>query len=316
MSGFLIGAVLNYLFSGTIVSFLVTGVMLIVYTLLIIKARLYIIKIFPREGHKFKHILILFPIFLSLTFILVAVYYFLLKKILQINLSLDYQSFFYISAFLAIFIITIYEGFDFFIHWKKYLIRSERIEKANLLAKYETLKNQLNPHFLFNGLNTLISFIEQEDQRAAPFAQNLSDFLKYLLTYNKQELITLEQELTIVNQYVFLQSSRFENNLEVKIDISDEFSDWMIPPLTVQILVENAIKHNKISSLYKLSIDIFENDHYIYIKNNLQLKNKVESTHVGIENIKGRFKLFTDLEVKILKTEDEYKIGFPLLRKM
>jgi sensor histidine kinase YesM len=315
ISSFLGGVVLTWFFPGGFIGFLVTMVLLILYHFLVLGSRSYILKTFPREGHNFKHILILTPIFFSLSFLSVLGYSFLLRKVIQSALHINYQPLLFISLFLTIFLVTIFEGFDFFIHWKKYIIRSERIEKANLLAQYETLRNQLNPHFLFNGLNTLISFIEQQDKRAATFAQNLSDFLKYLLTYNKQKLITLQQELVIVNQYAFLQGSRFEDNLKVTINVPDEFLDWMVPPLTLQMLVENAIKHNKISSTYKLGIDIYENDHYIYIKNNLQLKNKVESAHVGLENIKGRYKLFTNQEVKIETTITEYKIGIPLLRK-
>ncbi len=314
IGSFIVSLFLYFFYTEGFINFLLTWLLLSVYIFFIIRIRQFILELFPRQIHKFLHIIVLLPLFIVLSFCIPLVYYNLTLGHGQIKPEIPYRSFLYISVILAIFFITIFEGIDFFIHWKKYIIRSEQIEKANLLAKYETLRNQLNPHFLFNGLNTLISFIETQDMRAAGFAQNLADFLKYLLTYNKQELITVEDELVVVNQYVYLQSARFEGDLFVSIDIAGRYMKMQIPPLSLQMLVENAIKHNKISAACKLHIDIYEDNGYLYVKNNVQLKDKVESAHVGLENIRGRYKLFTDKEIQVVETKSDFIVGFPLLK--
>jgi sensor histidine kinase YesM len=314
ISSLIITLFLVFFYTKNPVDIPLTWFLLVFFIFSILQLRKFTLKVFPRQDHKFNHIIALFPLLFVLSFgvLLMYCYLILCKK----EEAPPYRSLLFISVVLAAFFITIFEGVDFFKHWKKYIIRSEQIEKANLFAQYETLRNQLNPHFLFNGLNTLISFIEEQDVRAAPFAQNLSDFLKYLLTYNKLELISVEQELVVVKQYVYLQSTRFDQNLLVTIRAGQDCRERQIPPLTLQMLVENAIKHNKISSLYRLSIDIYNEDDYLFVKNNIQLKEKVESAHVGIENITGRYRLFTSKEVKIIDSGQDFIIGVPLLQNI
>ena len=316
LASIVIALVVTFLINKNLSLFPLNWIILVFFMLLLFKIRLLSFYIFPRQEHEFKHLLVQGPLYMLLTFGLLLLYDYLTMLIINVKIKHETETFIYISIILSIFFVTISEGIDFFHVWKKYLVRAEQIEKENLLAQYETLRNQLNPHFLFNGLNTLISFIESNDTRASTFAQNLSDFLKYLLNYHEEELITVAQEIEIVNQYVYLQEARFEDNLFFSCHLTPSTARSLIPPLTMQILVENAIKHNKITSQHKLYIDIFQENEYIYVKNNIQLKNaNYSSTRLGIKNIEGRYKLFTERKIVKDISENYFIIGVPILEK-
>ncbi|MBN1181197.1 MAG: histidine kinase, partial [Bacteroidales bacterium] len=228
--------------------------------------------------------------------------------------DINYWYCLFISGGTAILITTIYEGIDFFRHWKQYIIRAEQIEKANLVAKYETLKKQVHPHFLFNGLNTLIGLIENKDPKASQYAQNLADFLKQLLSLQNQELITLSEELQMVNQYRFIQQVRFNNTLKIKIDVDKALNNKQLPPLAIQMLVENAIKHNITSQSKPLNIQIKNIDSMILeVTNNLQPKKSEHSAKVGLKNMEERYKYITDRKVEIIKNSDSFTVKIPLI---
>ncbi len=273
----------------------------------------YTLKYFPRQQNSYTHLALLIPVTFLFSFGLLIVWRWLLFSVFDSGTTVNAGFLLSISVIVSILLVTFFEGITFFSYWKKYIIHSEQVEKANLLAQYETLRDQVNPHFLLNGLNTLISFIETNDKRAALFAQSMADFLKYLLTYHKEELIPLEKEISVVKQYVFLQQARFGENLVITINIDAVQLSSMLPPLTLQMLTENAIKHNTISAGKKLFVEITGQHGYVYVKNNSQPKADVVSTKVGINNIKGRYRLFTQQEVIIEETKQYFKIGVPLL---
>jgi LytS/YehU family sensor histidine kinase len=136
--------------------------------------------------------------------------------------------------------------------------------------QYEALKNQVNPHFLFNSLNALSSLIYENPGKAVEFINRLSDVYRYVLDSKDKEAVPLSEELTFVRSYLFLLKARFENNLVAETNISEE--KGYVPPMALQMLIENAVKHNEISDEHPLKISVFEKDQYIYVKNNVQLK--------------------------------------------
>lgn len=210
-------------------------------------------------------------------------------------------------------IVAIHEGWFFFLQWKNSLIKSEKLEKENMQARFETLKNQVNPHFLFNSLNTLMTYID-DNKQATAFVQNLSDFFRSVLTTRDEEVVLLDNELKILEKYVFLQKSRFGNNLKVNFTIDKTITvKYFIPPLSLQMLVENAIKHNIISKEKPLFIDIFIENEHINIKNNLQRKKNPSSTGVGLTNIKNRYKFLSKKEVSVIETDNVFLVSVPLL---
>jgi hypothetical protein len=198
-------------------------------------------------------------------------------------------------------------------YWGESIKNEEELKRENLIARYEALKNQVNPHFLFNTLNTLTGVVEQDPRKASEFIRKLSDIYRYVLEQKDKELIPLKQELKFVDDYVYLSKIRYGNGLIVEKEISD--ADLFIAPLGLQMLIENAIKHNIISDDNPLLIEIGSNNEYIYVKNTLQRKSSMESTNqVGLENLVKRYEYLSDKEVEIVETKTHFEVCLPLLK--
>ncbi len=226
----------------------------------------------------------------------------------HITKSLD----FFITLLITFFITSIHEAAFFYKQWKYNFSKSARLEKDNIEAKYETLKSQINPHFLFNSLNSLTSIVD-DNKEAVNYIQNLSDFLRYLLKNSDRELVLVRDELIILDKYLSLQKSRFGQNLRVHINVDEKYFHYSLPPLVIQMLVENCIKHNIISNDKPLDISIEADKESISIHNNLQRKTDVESTNQGLKNIADRFSFFTSHKIKITENSSVFKVEFPLL---
>ncbi|HET6558929.1 MAG TPA: histidine kinase [Prolixibacteraceae bacterium] len=200
----------------------------------------------------------------------------------------------------------------FFKNWKEAAVQQEKLKREQLALQYETLKSQVNPHFLFNNLNALTSLIHTNQEKAIDFVKKLSEVYRYVLDQKDCEMVDLETELKFVESYVFLQQIRFGSNLDVQTDISSK--NFKVIPLSIQMLVENAIKHNEISDRHPLQIRIYStDDNYLTIENRLQKKNSSEGSGSGIENIKSRYQFFTDKDLKIAISKESFRISIPLL---
>lgn len=220
-----------------------------------------------------------------------------------------------ISMAISFFITSIYEGIYFYNQMKYFFLKSERLEKSNLEAKYETLKNQINPHFLFNALNTLMSYIES-NPTASAYLQSLSDFFRYSLTNREKDVVLLREEIDIVKKYAFLQQSRFGDNLKFEINVPEKYFHYSIAPLALQMLVENAIKHNIIAKDMPLHINIFvDKSDNLVVENNLQRKMQPSntSTQLGIKNIIDRYKFLTHKTLQIHENAQKFKVALPLV---
>jgi ligand-binding sensor domain-containing protein len=191
----------------------------------------------------------------------------------------------------------------------------ERLEKEKIEFQFQTLKNQVNPHFLFNSFNTLIGVIEQDQQTAVEYVEKLSDFYRDILVNREKDLIPLNKELEMIDNYYFLQLKRYRQNFNLSIRIPEHLKSSLVAPLTLQLLVENAIKHNVISTDRPLTVEIFEEDNYLVVKNNLQRKTISEpSTGLGLDNIVNRYKLLSDDQVRITETQHHFSVYVPLLK--
>ncbi len=190
-----------------------------------------------------------------------------------------------------------------------------RREKENIQYQFDLLRNQVNPHFLFNSFNTLISLIEQNQASAIQYVERLSDLFRNMLEYRKENVITLQDELGLLENYVFLQKQRYRTNLSIDVDIVPEHLPTFIPPLTLQMLVENAIKHNVISSKKPLRITVRSKDNSIEVMNPLQPRRKATpSTGMGLENIRQRYLLLSQGKVSTRKDEAQFIVSIPLIR--
>ena len=216
-------------------------------------------------------------------------------------------------AFTFLFVSTILtNAIMFFKNWKEAAVQQEKLKREQLALQYETLKSQVNPHFLFNNLNSLTSLISSNPEKAIDFVKKLSEVYRYVLDQKDCELVALVTELKFLESYVYLQQIRFGTNLDVQINISNK--NFKVIPLSVQMLVENAIKHNEISDRNPLQISIFsDDDQYLVIENRLHKKSGSEGSGTGIQNISDRYGFFTDKKVLITFNSEKFKVSIPLL---
>jgi LytS/YehU family sensor histidine kinase len=190
----------------------------------------------------------------------------------------------------------------------------EMLKRESLQAQLNALRTQVNPHFLFNNLNTLSSLIPENPKHAVDFVQQLSKVYRHILDVKDEKSIFLKEELDVLNAYTFLLQTRFGKNLAVNINIPDEKLEKKIVPLSLQILMENAIKHNIVSADKPLHIDVFAENGSLILSNNLQVKNQInESTGIGLDNIRNRYKLLGDKEVKVTEDDNSFTVSIPLI---
>jgi hypothetical protein len=219
---------------------------------------------------------------------------------------------------IAIFILTlsmlITSAFLFFVNWKKSVIMQEQLKREQLALQYETLKNQVNPHFLFNSLNSITSLIKKDPDKAILFVKKLSEVFRYVLKQKDNEISSIDEELIFLESYIFLEKIRFGENLNVYIDVKEK--KQYIIPLSLQMLVENAIKHNVISKEFPLTISIYsKNENYIAVTNNLKRKHSINTGKIGLKNIKSRFEFFTSNPLIISENESNFTVEIPVIKK-
>ncbi|MFN8356011.1 MAG: histidine kinase [Spirosomataceae bacterium] len=193
-------------------------------------------------------------------------------------------------------------------------IQSTKLEKDKTEIQYQNLINHLNPHFLFNSLTSLNSLIVTEPKTASKFLQKLSAMYRYILQSKDKQTVTLEQELNFVKNYIELQQSRFEEGLQINISLSEEVLGYSIVPVTLQNLFENAIKHNIIDEEEPLSIDVYVEEDFLIVKNNLQRKKFVETSNKqGLESLKKLYEYLSRIPIETIETEHEFIVKIPLL---
>lgn len=203
-------------------------------------------------------------------------------------------------------------GRGFLISWRQASIDMEKLKTEQISSQYNSLKNQVNPHFLFNSLNALSSLVYDNQEKAVEFIRKLSQVYRYVLDSMDDEVVSFEREMDFVKNFIFLQKIRFGKNL--KVEITDKEPDLFVPPLAIQILVENAIKHNVVSEKNPLTIEIdVQQDQICSVRNNLKEKKVKDSTGVGLANIKSRYQYLSDKEVEIIRTGDYFEVRIPLL---
>jgi len=196
-------------------------------------------------------------------------------------------------------------------------LKMEQLEKESTLAQYLNLKSQIEPHFLFNSLSVLSSLIHTNTDLASEFVLRLSRILRYVIEKNEFTLVLLQDEIDFVNDYLFLMQTRFEQEIVCESRLDNKLMNTcFVPPTALQTLVENAIKHNKFTKGKPLRIELLNDDKFLIVRNNKQLRNdSAHSTRQGLDNLKARFSHFTVRPVEVVQTEDEFTVSLPLLTK-
>ena len=218
-----------------------------------------------------------------------------------------------IAVIISLTISTILSAISFFQSWRQAAVNEEKLQSEMLEYQYKSLVNQVNPHFLFNSLNVLTSLVHEDPDLAVKFIQQLSKVYRYTLENRDRELVSFEEEKKLIEYYLFLLNIRFEDSLDIDLQL-DENKKGMLIPMALQILVENAIKHNMISKQKPLKIKIETCDGVVCVSNNLQLpENKPHSTGFGLENINKRLRLLSDKGLKLEQTETTFTAMLPIL---
>jgi two-component system, LytTR family, sensor kinase len=198
--------------------------------------------------------------------------------------------------------------------WKATIVEAERLEKEKSQVQFDNLKNQLNPHFLFNALTSLNSLIFENQQLASEFLQQLSKVYRYVLQNKDKNFVLLATELEFISNYVQLLETRFQGGLKINFDVNGASREKAIVPVTLQILIENAIKHNIVDKDKPLTIDIVTVGDYLVVSNNLQVRKTVQTSNKqGLENLKSLYKFLTEKPVLIEPTADRYFVKVPLI---
>ncbi|WP_100612418.1 histidine kinase [Confluentibacter lentus] len=213
-------------------------------------------------------------------------------------------------------IVIIFHVVYFYNRYQQNKIKEQKVIAGTASAKFDALKNQLDPHFLFNSLNVLTSLIEENPENAQRFTTSLSKVYRYVLEQKDKELVSVDEELEFAKTYMSLLKMRFEDSIIFEMPDKSTNSESKVVPLSLQLLLENAVKHNMVTSNKPLHIKIYEDSNYLVVENNLQLKDIVKkSSGVGLSNIMQRYDLLTTKKININKEANRFTVAIPMLTK-
>ncbi len=203
----------------------------------------------------------------------------------------------------------------YFTEYKTKWMEAEELKRISAQAELQLVKSQINPHFLFNNLNVLSALIMKNNDEANRFIEEFSKVYRYILTTHDKELVDIKTELNFIKPYIFLLQKRFADGLEIAVDVPEAYEKFYVIPASLQMLIENAIKHNVVSKNKPLHIDVHINgNNTIVVKNNLQLRESVDnSTKVGLNNIIKRYWLFSGQKVEVKSNNEVFAVALPLL---
>ncbi len=232
----------------------------------------------------------------------------------QVELGLIGSSIIY-ATFIFFLLLGIYELAYYFARLRHTEKERDRLEKEKLQAELQQLKGIINPHFLFNNLNSLSSLISENPSQAENFLDELTKVFRYLLRNNETELTTLSEELKFISSYFQLLQTRYGKAISMRIDVDADYHSYLLPPLTLQLLVENAVKHTRIHKEYPLHIDLFiDKDRRLVVRNNLSLReHRIESTGIGLRSINSRYQLLNHEAPIIRQDADSFCVIIPLI---
>jgi sensor histidine kinase YesM len=216
----------------------------------------------------------------------------------------------------VLFITHVYETVFLVKESESEIVRIEQLEKARAQAELEALKSQIDPHFIFNSLNTLSHLIENDPARARLYNDTMADVFRYILRNKSRNLVLLREEFDFLKGYFLLLQIRFENAVHLKVSFSEAFLDqFLIPPISMQVLVENAIKHNGFSDETPLVIELGLGEDELIVQNEKRPKPlRKPSSGIGLQNLDERCKLITEKPIRILSTAETFQVGVPILK--
>ncbi|WP_336833963.1 MULTISPECIES: histidine kinase [Sphingobacterium] len=231
--------------------------------------------------------------------------------------SQQHVAYYFQTVVIALFISIVFFGFHFYKRFRDYQIKETQQEKEQITAQFESLKNQLDPHFLFNSLNVLNGLIDESPKKASMFTTDLSKIYRYVLEQKDKSLVSLQDELAFSKAYLNLLSLRFEEGIQIDLQINAEQHIGFILPLSLQLLIENVIKHNVISLKKPLLLKIYRKNDYLYVENNLQKKKVLHGrSGIGLRNIQERYAILSNRSVHIQESDILFSVGLPIINEI
>ncbi len=302
-------------FLNVIYSYIVTSVMVLGASAIIAILN----QLIPWKGNITKRIFVeaFLVILLATAFQSLLLYLLEGTRMIYIRRELTFQDYWQNIIFtntVTIIATAIFEGAFFFRNWRDSLIATERLQKEQAMSQVASLRSQMDPHFLFNSLNVLSGLIKQDPNRAEAFVNDFAKVYRYLLEVKDEMVVPLRKELAFAEQYLHLQQTRFQEGLEVSIQLEPSSLDKYLPPLSLQEAISNAIKHNSLTKEYPLKIDLKADEQKISICNNFQLRSqKADSTGTGLQNIKERYRLLEANAPRFERHGEIFLVELPLL---
>lgn len=218
-----------------------------------------------------------------------------------------------ITLMISLLISLIFTSVGFFLSWRKSVLNEAQLQSMMVAYKYEALRAQLNPHFLFNSFNVLSDLVYSDQDLAVKFIRQLSDLFHYVLESRDKELVPLSDELRFLDSYNYLLKIRFGEKLKIRIDINGD-NRGLVVPMSLQLLVENAVKHNEVSEKYPLEISITNHKDYVEVENARKPKDTGEfSKATGLVNIFQQYALFTDKKVEVDENNEFFRVRIPVI---
>lgn len=197
---------------------------------------------------------------------------------------------------------------------QRIMMENELLKRENLSAMHEALKQQVNPHFLFNSLHTLKSLVKQNQHQSLIFIDELSSVYRYMLLHHEKNEVPVEEEINFLKSYLHLLKLRFGESIVTEIRIPQSLFAFRMPPNTLQLLIENAVKHNILSHKRPLCISIFVTGNYLAVENNLQPKKaKSKSSQLGLSNINSRYKILNGKSIQVQRDEHRFMVLLPII---
>lgn len=211
------------------------------------------------------------------------------------------------ATLINIFILTV-------VNILRQVIINRNLQKENAILQYQQLKNQINPHFLFNSLNVLVSLINKNQDTAVKYTKKLSAIYRYVLTQDLQDTVKVKEEMEFIDNYIGILKTRFNEGLKFKFDIRQADMSKSIPPMSLQLLIENAVKHNAVFPESPLVISIITDGNYLSVSNNIKPRmSHNEGTGVGLKNLSKKYAILAKLNISIIKETDTFTVKLPLL---
>ena len=273
---------------------------------------LYLLKKYPRLDQTRKRLMITFAFLVAYTALIVVI-----VEGIVFRYEGGYKAFllmYIVGVFVTVLVSAIHGSYTYFNMLLESVKTQEKLNRAQVESELKALASQVNPHFLFNSLNTLLTIIHENPDLAAHFTQKLADVYRYVLQSKNKEVVELADELEFARNYMFLLKIRFGNNFKEKMVIPEEYLHKRVPVLALQILIENATKHNAISDHHPLHLEIKVDNNKLQITNNLNHKVVHEETNgTGLDNIRNRYRLFGYDDMRVHQDTEKFSVTIPLM---